>query len=189
MDIQGILERLESLSLATGIRDALYLFPLIESFHVVGLATLFGMIAILDLRLLGVASDRRPVARVLSDTLKWAWMALGLTAVTGTLMFITNASGYYINPFFRAKMILLVLAGINVTVFELTSGRALRRPEMEANVPGVAKAAAVFSLVLWIAIICAGRWIGFTKTQPEKPAGSEINFDDLFTPPPGDAPK
>jgi hypothetical protein len=189
MNIEGILQRLESLTLATGIRDSLYLFPLLESFHVVGLATLFGMIAILDLRLLGFASARRPVARVLADTMRWAWMAFVLTAATGSLMFITNASGYYNNPFFRAKMVLLAVAGVNVVMFELITGRALRRRDKDAAAPQSGKAAAALSLVLWIAIICAGRWIGFTKTQPTKPAEPAINFDDLFSPPPGEAPK
>ena len=182
MDIAGFLERLESLNVATGIRDSFYLFPLIESFHVVGLATLFGMIAILDLRLLGLASVRRPVTRVMADTMNWAWMAFVLTATTGSLMFITNASGYYQNFFFRAKMVMLAVAGANVLVFELTSGRVLRRRDREAAVSRTGKTAAALSLVLWIAIICAGRWIGFTKSQSEPPADPGINFDDLFNP-------
>jgi hypothetical protein len=185
----GVLEWLQSSALATGIRDSLYLFPLIESFHVVGLATLFGTIAILDFRLIGLASIRRPVTLVMSDIMKWAWIAFVLTVSTGALMFITNASTYYQNFFFRTKMVLLVLAGVNVLLFELTSGRMIHR-DKDAGVSGAGKTAAVLSLVLWVAIIFMGRWIGFT-VRSQAPPAPDVNFEDLFAPSPGadDAPK
>ncbi len=86
-------------------------------------------------------------------------------------------------------MVLLVLAGINVLLFELTSGRGIHRWDKEAA-SGAAKTAAVLSLVLWVAIIFMGRWIGFTVRSQTQPA-PEVNFEDLFTPSPGgdDAPK
>ena len=62
-----------------------------------------------------------------SDILKWTWAAFALAALTGSLMFITNARVYYHNFFFRTKMLLLVLAGINMLVFELTAGRTIHR--------------------------------------------------------------
>src|SRR6185436_9006860 len=127
MDIATFLTSLESSSIATRIRDSLYLFPLIESTHVVGLAMVFGTIAIIDLRLLGLASTRRSFKRMASDILKWTWAAFAVTAATGVLMFITNAGVYYHNFFFRTKMVMLVLAGINMLVFELTAGRTIHR--------------------------------------------------------------
>ena len=108
MDIAGFLASVQSSHLATGIRDSLYLFPLIESFHVFGLTLVFGTIAIVDLRLLGIASIRRPFRRITSDIMKWTWAAFALTVTTGALMFTTNASVYYRNFFFRTKILLLV---------------------------------------------------------------------------------
>src|SRR5215510_11741587 len=107
MTIAEILASLQSSGVASRIRDSLYLFPLIESFHVFGLTMVFGTIAIIDLRLLGIASTRRPFTRVASDILKWTWAAFGLTVSTGLLMFSTNAAVYYHNSFFRTKMALL----------------------------------------------------------------------------------
>jgi hypothetical protein len=183
MDITRFLEWLESTNLATGIRDSLYLFPLIESFHVVGLAVVFGMIVILDLRLLGLASVRRPVTQVMSDIMKWTWMAFTLTATTGILMFTTNASGYYHNFFFRTKILLLALAGVNMLIFELTSGRGLHRWNKDPAASRAGKTAAILSILLWITIIFMGRWIGFTISKSQVPLDPEINLDDLFTPP------
>src|SRR2546425_1048312 len=191
MDITGFLSSLESSNLATGIRDSLYLFPLIESFHVLGLTLVFGTIVIVDLRLLGIASIRRPFTRITSDIMKWTWGAFVWTATTGVLMFITNANVYYHNFFFRTKMVLLALAGMNMVIFELTSGRTVHHWHKDAAAPLAGRAAAVLSLLLWITIIFVGRWIGFTTSQSKAPADRNINLDDLFPPPPGqsDAPK
>src|SRR5437762_1561592 len=125
IDINGLLKYLEATGLAAKIRDSLFLFPLIESTHVLGLALVFGTIVIIDLRLLGIASTERSFRRMASDILKWTWGAFALTAVTGALMFITNASVYYHNFYFRTKMLLLALTGINMLVFELTAGRTI----------------------------------------------------------------
>jgi hypothetical protein len=117
MSINDLLASLEASRPAVSIRDSLYLFPLIESLHVFGLAMVFGTILIIDLRLLGLASTRRPFTMMASDILKWTWLAFALTATTGALMFITNAVVYYHNAF-QAKMTLLVLSGINTLIFE-----------------------------------------------------------------------
>src|SRR5436190_2092568 len=131
MDISSFLASLESSGLANRIRDSLYIFPLLESTHVFGLALVFGTIAIIDLRLLGIASTRRSFRRMASDILKWTWAAFAVTAVTGALMFITNADVYYHNFFFRTKMLMLVLAGINMAAFELSAGRTIHRWDKE----------------------------------------------------------
>src|SRR2546421_3175793 len=102
MDISAFLASLESSGLATKIRDSLFLFPLIESTHVIGLALVFGTIAIIDLRLLGLASAQRSFQHMASEILKWTWAAFALTALTGALMFITNAGVYYHNFYFRS---------------------------------------------------------------------------------------
>src|SRR5207237_6732067 len=120
MDIAGFLASVESSNLAAAIRDSLYLFPLIESLHVLGLTLVFGTIVIVDLRLLGIASIQRPFTRITSDILKWTWAAFVWTATTGMLMFITNANVYCHNSFFRTKMVLVALVGLSVAIVELT---------------------------------------------------------------------
>ena len=135
MDIAAFLKWIEASSLATRIRDSFFLFPLLESAHVLGLALVFGTIAIIDLRLLGLASTQRSFTRMASDILKWTWAAFALTALTGALMFTTNAGVYYHNFFFRTKMLLLVLAGLNMLVFELTAGRTIHRWDKAPSAP------------------------------------------------------
>jgi hypothetical protein len=182
MDIAAFLKSLEASGLAARIRESLFLFPLIESTHVIGLALVFGTIAIFDLRLLGIASTQRSFQRMASDILKWTWGAFALTALTGALMFTTNAGVYYHNFYFRTKMLLLALSGINLLVFELTAGRTIHRWDKATSAPPAGKVVAVLSLTLWIGIIFMGRLIGFTTSrasvESSPPAG--VNFDDFL---------
>jgi Family of unknown function (DUF6644) len=182
MDVAAFLKWLEACGLATRIRESLFLFPLIESTHVLGLALVFGTIAIIDLRLLGIASTERPFQRMASDILKWTWAAFALTALTGALMFITNARVYYHNFYFRTKMLLLVLTGVNLLVFERTAGRRLREWNEAPSAPRSGKAAAVLSLAMWIGIIFMGRLIGFTTTRVEvaAPPPPGVDFQDFL---------
>ena len=182
MDIAAFLKSLAESGLAARIRDSLFLFPLLESTHVIGLALVFGTIAIIDLRLLGLASAQRSFQRMASDILKWTWGAFALTALTGALMFTTNAPVYYHNFFFRTKMLLLALTGINMLVFELTAGRTIHAWDKAPSAPPAGRAVAVLSLVMWIGVIFMGRLIGFTTSRaavaPPPPAG--VNFEDFL---------
>jgi hypothetical protein len=189
VNIPEFLASLEASGLAARIRNSLYLFPLIESSHVIGLTMVFGTIAIIDLRLLGLASARRPYTRVASDILKWTWAAFALTVTTGLLMFITNAGVYYHNFYFRSKMAMLALAGINVVIFELTAARSVHRWDKDAAAPLVGRTVAAVSLVIWISVIFLGRWIGFTTTQTDVKTDTDVNIDALFPPRVDDAGK
>jgi hypothetical protein len=191
VNIEAFLKALQATALAEKIREALFVFPMLEATHVIGLALVFGTIAIIDLRLIGLASSQRSFKRMYSDILKWTWGAFALTAVTGALMFITNATVYYHNFYFRTKMLLLVLAGINMGVFELTLGRKVDSWDKSPSAPALGRAVGVLSICLWITVIFMGRMIGFTTTRAAvaAPPPAGVNFEDfLNTPGPPPAP-
>jgi len=180
MSVDALLASLEASRAAATIRDSLYLFPTLESLHVLGLTMVFGTIAIVDLRLLGLASTTRPFSRIALDTLKWTWIAFALTVVTGGLMFITNAAVYYANVPFRLKMACLALSGVNMLVFERTALRSVQRWDREPASPRIGRSVAAVSLILWISIIFLGRWIGFTNTRATQTTEPSINLEDLL---------
>ena len=180
MNVAALLASLEASALATRIRDSLYLFPLIESTHVIGLSLVFGTIAVVDLRLLGVASTRRPFSRIAADTFKWTWAAFALTVATGLLMFITNAGVYYHNFYFRMKMAMLVFAGINVLIFDRTAARSIQQWDRDRSAPPVGRTVAALSLAIWIAVIFLGRWIGFTTTQTDLKTEPDVNIEGFL---------
>jgi hypothetical protein len=89
---------------------------------------------------------------------------------------------YADNFYFRAKMVLLVLAGLNVLVFELTAARTIHRWDRDRSAPPIGRTVATLSLLIWVAVIFAGRIIGFTTTRGSlaEPAPANINFEDLL---------
>ena len=181
------LDWLQKTTLALHIRDSLLLFPLLESAHVIGLALVVGTVVIIDLRLLGLATTYRSFSRLGADTLPWTLGAFALTAVTGSLMFITNAIVYFHNTWFRAKVLLLVLAAVNAIGFELTARRKIGEWDLSRAAPTSARVIATVSLVIWVSIIVAGRMIGFTATRATmtSPApAAEPDFEDLLGLPP-----
>lgn len=136
------------------------LFPQVESLHVVALALVFGSIALADLRLLGLAHRELSITWLHNQVLPWTWRAFIVAAITGTLMFMGNAAGYYENLPFRIKLVLLALAGLNMALFQFGTFRKVSAWDT-GPVPPAARAAGVVSLVLWVGIIATGRWIGF----------------------------
>ncbi len=125
MDFSVFLESLEDSDLAVSLRGSLYYFPFLESIHVMALGVVFGTILIVDLRALGIASTNRSFARMSTELLRITWGAFALAALTGSLMFVTNARVYAHNTAFQIKMALLTLAGLNMAIFHLTAGRTV----------------------------------------------------------------
>jgi hypothetical protein len=188
MDLSVWLESLEQTSLARGIRASLYLFPFLEAVHVMALSVVFGTITIVDLRLLGIASTRRPFSRMSPELLRITWGAFVVAALTGALMFTTNARVYVHNTAFCVKMVLLALAGLNMVLFHLTAGMTVARWDQAPSAPPFGKLTAALSLTLWIAVVFAGRVIGFTTTGAQAKQSAPppaANFDDFLTGGPG----
>lgn len=163
MDVRAILLWIENGALGTWIRQSDFVFPTIETFHVLSIVTVVGSITILDVRLLGLASRERPISDVLSDVLPWTWWAFLSAAITGGLLFTSKALEYYQDGPFRAKMILLLFAGINMGIFELLTKRSISEWD-KGRTPWRVKLAGGISLALWVAIVACGRWIGFTTS-------------------------
>jgi hypothetical protein len=179
VDVAALLASLETSALAVAIRNTIVAFPLIESAHVIGTTLVFGTILIIDLRLLGLAWTRRPFSLIADDVLRWTWIAFAIAAATGTLMFITNAAAYYNNWYFRAKMLLLVLAGVNMVFFEITDRRSVITWDRQASAPTAGRIVAAASLAIWIGVIFLGRWIAFAPAAAVPPPGEEVNFEEL----------
>jgi hypothetical protein len=164
MDLQPLLQWLYDTPMGTAIRENGTLFPWIESVHVLSITLVVGSISIVDLRLLGIASKSRAVSRLTGEVLPFTWVVFVLAAITGGLLFSSNAVKYAHNTFFLCKMSLLVVAFLNMMVFHVITSRGIEHWDESPHPPVRAKLAGGVSLALWIAIIVCGRWIGFTMT-------------------------
>ena len=129
-------------------------FPLVESLHFIGLALSVGTIAIVDLRLLGIAMRRQSSRELAADLDIWTRIGLVVMLITGPLMFSADAVNYHYNPAFRFKMVCLLLA----LVFHFTIHRQATRsptPSLLAHLAGAV------SLALWTCVVAGGRMIAF----------------------------
>jgi hypothetical protein len=152
---------LENLPFSVAIAESIWLFPILESVHVLALAIVVGSIGMIDVRLLGLASRKRAVTELTRSVLPWTWTAFGVTLFVGLLLFCSKAATYYVNVPFRIKLVCLALAGTNMLTFHLITARGIANWD-RGTPPLSAKLAGAFSLTLWIAVVTAGRWIGFT---------------------------
>ena len=157
----SVFEWLQATSMATAIRESTWLFPTIETLHVLALALVVGSIVMVDLRLLGLANRNRAVSSVLAEILPWTWAGFAVATTSGLLLFSSAAMRYSGNALFVLKMGLLLLAGVNMAVFHLMTQRSLAQWDAGAFTPASARASAAVSLSLWISIVALGRWVGF----------------------------
>jgi uncharacterized protein DUF6644 len=129
-------------------------FPLTECFHITSSALSIGMIALVDLRLLGWAFKRQTSGQLLKDTGLWTLAGLIIVIVSGLLIFSSDPIRYLYNSGYRDKMTLLVLA----IIFNYT----IHRKVALSNSSGMAaKLVGAISLLLWISIPFGGIWISF----------------------------
>ena len=155
------LVRLSHTDLAVAIQTSAWLFPTIETVHVIALTLVVGSISMLDLRLLQVASRDRSVSELTADVLPWTWMSFSVAAMSGALLFSSKAPTYAANWPFRVKLMLIACAGINMVAFHVITYRTVHHWDT-ARTPAAAKIAGALSLLFWIGVVACGRWIGFT---------------------------
>ena len=157
----AICKWLEQTSVGASVRESLWLFPVIETAHLLGMAALVGTVAVFDLRLLGWVMQRKRVSELSARLLPWAWAAFAVQVVTGALLFSSEAIKVYTNPAFRVKMLLIVLAGVHALLFHWIVYRDVATWDDGAVLPVGAKAAGFVSILLWVGVVAAGRFIGF----------------------------
>lgn len=147
--------------IATAIRESENLFPILQTFHIVGTILLAGAIAILDLRLLGVVLRKVAPAPLARSLLPITWLGFVVMLISGGLLFIAQSARIYENFFMRLKLLLLVVALGNVALFHATTFRSIRHWPEAAAAPLPAQLFATASLVSWTAVIITGRFIAY----------------------------
>jgi hypothetical protein len=137
-------------------------FPKVECVHVIALAAVVGTIFLVDTRLIGLTSTRLSFRNISSRLLPWTWAGFIVAVVTGFMLFSSNSVAYYENGAFRLKLLLMILAALNMLYFELVTFRTVAAWDGAAKPPFAARFAGVLSVALWCGVIMTGRWIGFS---------------------------
>ena len=158
MSLLPFFEWCEATALGSAVRSSKWLFPVIESVHLLGLALLGGSLLLLDLRLLGLGLRRQPVAQLARDAQPWLVGSLLVMLATGVPLFLSEATKCYYSTPFWVKMTCLPLAA----TFALTVRRRVAMADETRMRPLWYKLVALVSLALWFGVGGGGRWIGFS---------------------------
>ncbi len=163
MPLLEFFEWLAATSTSAALRESHYLYLVILATHVLTLTVFLGTAIIVDLRLLGLVMTRVPVSQILSQLVPWTTGGFVIMAASGSLMFYASPTDRFVNLFFRAKMAMLVLAGLAVWMFFRTAHRSIDGWDNDPVPPMAARLAGGLTLLLWIAILVAGRMIPYQQ--------------------------
>lgn len=159
MALVDVWNALENLALSQYLAASIW-FPFLEAVHVLTSTFLFGSILMVDLRLLGLSGRSYSVSQLTREVVPWTLGACAISVLAGVGMFITQANHYAGNRAFQIKLVLLGLAGINMLVFHRRTFRSIEAWDAAPFTAPAARMAGAFSILLWIGVMLAGRWIG-----------------------------
>jgi hypothetical protein len=160
MSILPVLNWLQNTGWATSLKESTLMFPLVEGSHLLALSLSVGMVMVLDLRLLRVCLRNKPVALVMRELMPWSLTGFAVMLGTGFALFAAQAVSAWSNPFFRAKMILLLLSGLNALYYQVRYFPRMAEWDRDGTPAGV-RAIAVLSLIFWIGVIACGRTMAY----------------------------
>ena len=147
-----MLAALEATFLAEAIRRSVWAYPLLETVHIASIGALVGSVLLLELRVFGLGREIGvvPLARLV---LRTALAGFACAVASGSLLFVSAATEVAANPAFQAKLVLILIAGLNAVVFHARGG--LRGRDTLARLQAAA------SLLLWLSVLAAGRLIAY----------------------------
>jgi hypothetical protein len=170
-------ERLADSPWSVDLHESQYAYSIIESIHVWAMSVFFGLAVMFDLRLLGWTFPRVPIPEFNRRVLPWTVAAFVIMVITGTLLFYAIPLRSYQNVFFRFKMLLLVLAGLNAWFFHARVYPQAVTGNVDGMPPRGVRIAGAVSLVLWIGVVFSGRMIAYNWFDCDRqPQPALINF-------------
>ncbi len=123
----NILNSLGDSPVSLWIAESTWAFPALEVVHIFAISMVFGTIAIIDLRLLGLASTKRPYSEMARELLPWIWGSFFAASICGSVLILSRPVGYFENTDFRLKFACMALAGANMLVFQFITSRSSRQ--------------------------------------------------------------
>ena len=157
--------------------ESLYVWPLLESTHVLSLGLFVGTAVMNDLRLLGWTMREVPVSEVTGRLLPWTRIGFAVMLTTGLLLFYSSPVRYYHNIFFRFKVLLLIVAGLNAFVFHRGIHHRVAEWDDDTRLPRAARVAGAVSLIAWALIVVSGRLIAYNWFDCDiQPQSNLINW-------------
>ena len=156
-EVPAVIHWMQNSDIGTGIRESIWLFPIVETTHVLALALSVGVLIWFDLRLMGWGMKHQPVSQVHKQVMPLATFGFIVMFISGIALFWSEPEKCYSSWFFRVKVIFLVLAIINAGIFELATKKTIEDWDKYPIPPMRARMAGLISIISWAAVIIAGR--------------------------------
>jgi hypothetical protein len=150
--------------LSIAIRESIWVYPILNVLHCVGILLVAGTIVVVDLRLLGLGMLRSPVSSVIGQVVPWTLGGFAFMFVTGSLLAWSEPVRLYHSLFFPWKLLFLALAGLNAFMFHYRIYRGVGMWDSSSITPARARFAGAISILCWICVIAAGRAVGYETT-------------------------
>lgn len=155
--LQHFCDWLSNTPLSLKVQTVLWIIPAVQTIHILCVAIVMSTMAMLDLRLAGLTGRSQPVSRAVSRWVPWVWGTLPVMLLTGSILIIGEPTRELMNPYFRAKMAMLATV-IVITLLVYIRNKDVGYWEKRAI---AAKFAGSLSLLLWVGVVTAGRWIAY----------------------------
>jgi hypothetical protein len=162
MSALDVCQWLQDTTVGTAIRESIWVFPVINGIHVLGLALSVGTIVWFDLRLLGVNLRHQPISKVFAGLMPWSFVGFAVMFASGGLLFWAEAVRAWSSVFFKIKLIFMLLAGLNALLYQLTLYPRMAEWDKLPIPPVQARLAGLLSIIFWAIVIAAGRTMAYT---------------------------
>ncbi|MBI1359412.1 MAG: hypothetical protein GC155_03915 [Alphaproteobacteria bacterium] len=157
-------------------RGSLNLWGITEGTHVLTLMVFAGSIWLVDLRLMGVAFKSTPFSKLNDKVLPYTVVSFAVLIVTGIALFLAKPVDYYHNVWFRAKMIFLIIAALNIFWFHVKVQKNEAEWDEADKPPTSARLSGAISLSSWVIVIILGRFIAYNWYDCGKPLPGFVNW-------------
>jgi hypothetical protein len=162
--VLSICQWIHQTQLSVAIRESIWIYPILDVLHCVGVLLVAGTIVVVDLRLLGLGMRQFPVSSVVGQVLPWTFSGFAFMAFTGSLLAWSEPIRLYNSLFFPWKLLFLALACLNALLFHYGIYRRVGAWDSAALTPARARFAGIVSITCWICVIAAGRAVGYETT-------------------------
>jgi hypothetical protein len=160
----SICQWIQQTQLSISIRESIWVYPILDVLHCVGIFLVAGTIVVVDLRLLGFGLRRLSVSSVIAQVLPWTLGGFGFMFITGFLLAWSEPLRLYRSLFFPWKLLFLAVACLNALFFHWGVYRGVGKWESALLTPARARWAGAVSILCWIGVIAAGRAVGYETT-------------------------
>jgi hypothetical protein len=158
--LKGFSDWLAASPASQSLQELSWIVPTVQTLHILAIAAVLTSASMINLRLIGVGEQSLAVVSARFEA--WVWYAVAILAFSGTILILIEPARPLTNPIFFVKLALIVA----VTMLMRAISRPLRRDELywERSLARrmLGWGVAILSSLLWISVICAGRWIAYT---------------------------